>query len=169
MTKTISIGVVIILLAAAAYFLLAPQPVANTTPGVSQEPSQEPVSNTSMMRAEENMVVVMEQKPGTAVIGSVVLKEPGYLVIHADQNGAPGAILGSSALLKAGESSDVKVVLSRASKHGEKLHAMLHNEKGGNTTFSAAEDTAVQSSLGGPISGWFDISQDASADIPVSI
>jgi hypothetical protein len=169
MTKTLGFGVLIILVAAAAYFLLAPQPVANTAPDASEGTSQEPVSNTSMMRVEENMVVVMEQKPGTTVIGTVVLKEPGYLVIHADQNGTPGAILGSSALLQAGENTNVKVTLTRASKDGEKLHAMLHNEKNGNATFNASEDTAVQSSLGGPISGWFDISENASADIPISI
>lgn len=116
------------------------------------------------------MVVVSEQRPGRTVTGSIiVLAAPGYLVIHEDNNGDAGAILGSSALLKAGENTDVNVTLSRAAKDGETLHAMLHFEKGGNTTFAAAEDTPVPSSLGGPISGWFLITAEASTDLPVSI
>ncbi len=127
-------------------------------------------STTVGMRAEENMVVVSEQRPGTSITGSLMyLATSGYLVIHEDNVGEPGAILGSSALLQAGESSNVPVTLSRATRDGEKLHAMLHFEKGGNATFTAAEDTPVPSRLGGPISGWFEISSDASADTPISI
>lgn len=126
--------------------------------------------NTAGMRAEENAVVVNEQKPGTAVIGSLVyLASPGYLVIHEDRNGEPGAILGASALLSAGEHTNVAVTLSRAARDGETLHAMLHAEMGGNAKFSAAEDTPVQSRLGGPISGWFVISIDATGPVPVAI
>jgi hypothetical protein len=111
----------------------------------------------------------MEQKPGRSVTGSIVyLAAPGYLVIHEDNNGEPGAILGSSALLPAGESTGIQVALSRESKDGETLHAMLHFEKGGNATF-ATEDTPVPSRLGGPISGWFEISSEAATDTPIVI
>lgn len=154
----------VIVLGVGAYLFLAPQPVNN----VNYEP--EISDNSSAMRAEENMIVVSEQRPGTIVTGSIIyLAAPGYLVIHEDLNGAPGAILGASALLSAGESTDVKVTLSRAAKDGETLHAMLHFEKGSNTTFSAAEDTPVPSRLGGPISGWFEVSTDAPLDVPISI
>lgn len=162
-----SIGIAIILLAAAAYFLLAPQPVANTT---SEPEASGDTSNDSAMRAEENMLVVSEQRPGGTVTGSIIyLASPGYLVIHEDNNGEPGAILGASALVQAGESTEVKVTLSRASKDGETLYAMLHREMGANTTFTAAEDMPVQSSLGGPLMGWFEVSTDAPIDVPISI
>jgi len=167
MTKTISILVVLIILGVGTYFLLSPQPVdqINPEPYVSGENS-----NTSAMRAEENMVAVFEQRPGTVVAASLIsLAAPGYLVIHEDNNGAPGTILGASAFLQAGESSNVNVTLSRAMQDSERLHAMLHFEKGGNTTFSAGEDTPVPSSLGGPISGWFEVSSEASLDVPISI
>ena len=125
---------------------------------------------TSGLRVEENAVVVSEQKPGTTVTGSLVyLRAPGYLVIHEDNKGEPGAILGASALEPAGKSTNVKVVISRASIDSETLHAMLHFEKAGNSTFSGSEDPPVQSSLGGPVSGWFEISADAPGDIPISI
>lgn len=149
------------------YFLATPM---NDGLGDNPEEEMNTDSNTSAMRAEENMVVVSEQRPGNTVTGSVIhLAAPGYLVIHEDDNGEPGAILGASALLPAGENTDVKVMLARISKDGETLHAMLHFEKGGNTTFAAAEDTPVPSTLGSPISGWFEISKDASADAPISI
>lgn len=121
-------------------------------------------------RAEENMVVVSEQRPGANITGSlIVLAAPGYLVIHEDTNGEPGAILGTSALVRAGENTNVQVKLSRPARDKETLHAMLHFEKGGNTAFAATEDTPVPSSLGGPISGWFLISSEASMDLPVSM
>lgn len=140
---------------------------------------QEPVSGTQTsgsdntsagMRAEENAVVATEQRPGnTVTISTVFLAAPGFVVIHEDEDGAPGAILGSSALLQAGESAEVVVTLSRASKDGERLHAMLHNDTDASGAFSGAADIPVPSRLGGPISGWFEISANAGTQPPVSI
>ncbi|MEK7509100.1 MAG: hypothetical protein AAB605_00120 [Patescibacteria group bacterium] len=167
MTKTLGILAALIILAVGGYFFFAPLPANDYG---NSEPAPEASGDSSAMRAEENMVVVSEQRPGMSVTGSIVyLAAAGYLVIHEDGNGSPGAILGASALLPAGESSNVRVTLSRAARDGETLHAMLHFEKGGNTTFSAAEDTPVQSVLGGPISGWFEVSSDAPLDVPISI
>lgn len=127
-------------------------------------------TDSSAMRAEENMIVVMEQRPGNTITASqVYLAAPGFVVIHEDTNGAPGAIIGSSALLQAGESSDIKITLSRATKNGEKLHAMLHNDTDANGKFSATADKAVESRLGGPIEGWFEISSDASINPAITI
>lgn len=133
----------------------------------STRPAAENTDTSSAMLAEESAVVVMEQKPGTSVTASlIVLKSPGFLVIHEDNNGAPGAILGASALLQAGESSMVEVALSRATRDGESLHAMLHTDADASGAFSASSDTPVQSKLGGPISGWFLISASASEKPP---
>jgi len=168
MNKAAALLIAIVLLGAAAYYFLAAS--ANDSLGGNPEEEVNTDSNASAMRAEENMVVVSEQKPGVSIHGSlIVLAAPGYLVIHEDKDGEPGAILGASALLQAGESSNVPVTLSHAARDGETLHAMLHFEKGGNTTFAAAEDTPVPSRLGGPISGWFEVSSEGSIDIPISI
>lgn len=147
----------VIVLALIGYYLYS-----NTQPS-----STENTDTSSTMLAEESAVVAMEQKPGTSVTASlIVLKSPGFLVIHEDNNGAPGAILGASALLQAGESKNVDVTLSRAARDGERLHAMLHADADANGTFSASSDTPVLSSLGGPISGWFEISSSASEQLP---
>ncbi|PIR84041.1 hypothetical protein COU18_01385 [Candidatus Kaiserbacteria bacterium CG10_big_fil_rev_8_21_14_0_10_51_14] len=162
MNKVLVIGA-IVLVAAGGYYL-----VSNTWSSPAETSNED--TSASGMRTEENMAVVLEQRPGTTITGSLIyLAAPGYLVIHEDTNGESGAILGSSAFLPAGESSNVPVTLSRATRDGEKLHAMLHFEKGGNTTFTVAEDSPVPSRLGGPISGWFEISSDASINTPVSI
>lgn len=166
-TKSLIGIAALIILAAGAYFY------SNDTGargGNGIDPNSELGLTTSGMRAEENMVVVVEQKPGTGVIGSIIhLAAPGYLVIHEDMGGEPGAVIGSSTLLPAGESTGVMVALTRASKDGETLYAMLHFEKGGNTTFSAPEDTPVPSILGGSIHGIFEISADAPTDTPAVI
>lgn len=161
--KSLIILLILTLIGIGGYFFLySPEQTASRS-GIEE------MNTSSSLRAEENMVVVMEQRPGTTVTGMVHLAAPGYLVVHADANGAPGAILGASRLLPAGDSSNVQVTLSRAMKEGETHHAMLHFERGENTTFSAAEDTPVPSALGGPISGWFEVSNDATVDVPISI
>lgn len=165
MSKNLIIGAALIIVAVIGFFLYS----STETPIPTN--TNEDSSNTSAgMRAEENMVVVSEQRPGISITGSlIVLAAPGYLVIHEDKDGAPGAILGASALLAAGENSTVQVRLSRSTRDGETLHAMLHFEKGDNVTFAASEDTPIQSRLGGSISGWFLISSEAPLDVPISI
>lgn len=166
MNKLVIVLIVIIGLAGAYYYFGGG---INSSVSGTQDESQMSSDTSSAMRVEDNAVVVLEQRPGTTVRGTVFLAAPGYLVIHEGAGGKPGAILGASALLRAGENSNVNVTLSRAMQEGETLHAMLHFEKGGNTTFSAAEDTPVPSSQGGPISGWFEVSADASIDAQISI
>ena len=136
----------------------------------SQEEVSEDTNTVSGMRAEENAVVVSEQRPGNTVTGSAIyLAAPGFLVIHEDTDGQPGTILGASALLQAGENTNVPVTLSRASEEGETLYAMLHTDADANGSFDATIDIPVESILGGPIHGWFEISASASGNVPVSI
>lgn len=162
-TKYLVALAVIVVVGGGAYYFLG------TVGGISDDDDSD-TSTTAGMQVEENMVVVAEQKPGTSITGSrIILAAPGYLVIHEDNNGVAGAMLGASSLLPAGENTNVSVALSREVRDGEKLHAMLHFEKGNNQTFVAAEDTPVPSRLGGAISGWFEISSSASVNVPISI
>lgn len=122
------------------------------------------------MLAEKNAVVVNDQKPGTSIVGSIVyLENSGFLVIHEDMNGAPGRILGASALLPSGENENIRVTLAKQVKDGETLHAMLHADSDGDGKFQASTDTPVQSMIGGPIHGTFRISTQAQENIPVSL
>ncbi|RJQ33764.1 hypothetical protein C4568_03885 [Candidatus Parcubacteria bacterium] len=169
MNTKLIVGLVAVLLVALGGYYLVTDNTSAPTENMPPESMNEPTTSAGM-RAEENMIVVNEQKPGAAVTASaVVLADTGFVVIHEDTNGAAGAILGASALLQAGESMQVPVSLSRATVNGEKLHAMLHADTDGNGTFDAAIDMPVQSRMGGALEGWFEINAEAPDLIPVSI
>jgi len=141
-----------------------------TSPRGEEAPNPDSNANVSGMLAEDNAVVAMEQRPGnTVTVSAVYLAEPGYVVIHESADGAPGAILGASALLSAGENRNVVVTLNRAALEGEELNAMLHTDADADGSFSASTDIPVESRLGGPINGWFLVTVSASEDVPVSI
>ncbi len=161
MNKTIAALAVLIIVAGGVYWYM-------TRPEGANEPVQ--TDTSSGMRAEENMIVIQEQRPGNTVTASQVhFAEPGFIVIHEDVDGAPGTIIGSSSLLPAGESSQIKITLTKSVADGAKLHAMLHSDTDNSGTFSASSDREVQSRLGGAIDGWFDVSSNASENPPLTI
>lgn len=161
--NTIVVLIVVLVISGAGWYLY-------TSPSEEGIPNSNPSANVSGMLAEDNAVVAMAQKPGSTVtVSAVYLAEPGYVVIHESAEGAPGAILGASALLSAGENRNVVVVLSRAALEGEELNAMLHTDADGEGVFDASVDTPVESILGGPINGWFQVTVSASENVPVSI
>jgi len=67
-------------------------------------------------------------KDDMVTVAQVVSNGPGWIVIHADKNGAPGPVLGYSAV-KDGENADVAVKLA-AEGRTETLYAMLHTDAG---------------------------------------
>jgi hypothetical protein len=126
-------------------------------------------STVSGMRVEDNAVAAFDQKSGeTVTVSQVYLAQPGYVVVHEDAAGSPGAIVGTSALLPAGQSDSVVVQLSRESVEGERLYAMVHLEANNDGTFSAA-DAPAPSTLGGPIMGTFMISSEAQSPVDVTL
>ena len=70
---------------------------------------------------------------GTVTVDRVVSDGPGWIVIHADNNGAPGAVLGHSAVAD-GENSDVMVEIDTENAT-ETLYAMLHADLGTEGTY----------------------------------
>jgi hypothetical protein len=81
-------------------------------------------------------ITVSGQTPGNAVtIDSVTLTEPGFIAIHTDQSGKPGPVIGNSDLLPAGTFTGTSVKLTRRSKNGETLYAMLHTDVNGNGVY----------------------------------
>ena len=106
-------------------------------------PSPSPVSNESLVPGAKNAVAVSDYTLGKTVsVASVLLQKPGYVMIHEDDRGNPGKIIGTSKLLLAGESTNVVVNLTRASKEGEELYAMLHLDDG-DGKFNATTDSPV--------------------------
>lgn len=75
-------------------------------------------------------VTVSDQaiQDNTVTIASVVSSGPGWLVVHADANGAPGPVLGQTAVVD-GENTNVVVTLA-AEGRTDTLYAMLHTDAG---------------------------------------
>lgn len=80
---------------------------------------------------------------GTVTIDEVVSSGPGWLVIHAESESAPGPVIGHAAV-DDGENTDVVVEID-ASSATQTLYAMLHTDAGvvGEYEFPG-EDTPVQ-------------------------
>ena len=129
-----------------------------------------PTDITSGMRFGKNAITSQVQRPGKSVnISKVYLAVPGYVVIYADTNGEDTPVLGSSALLPAGESSNVTVPISRATTDGETLWSVLHIEANGDAKFNVDVDIEVQDDLGESISSYFEIKTNAQENASITL
>lgn len=112
---------------------------------------------------DKNAIYVMAQLPSDAVAVEVVrLERSGFVVIHEDVAGVPGAILGTSGLLRAGETENpASITLSRVTKDGETIFAMLHLDDG-DGVFDAAKDKPAEDQMsGGPVMMIVEVRADA--------
>lgn len=132
------VGVIIAVTAGATFFLLG---------GVKPPDTG---GNSSGLIVGKNAIYVAEQVPSKTVSVAVVhLEAPGFVVIHEDTAGVPGAILGISVLLPAGETKGpVLISLSRMTKDDETIYAMLHLDDG-DGVFDAGGDKPAKDLMGG--------------------
>ena len=135
----------------------------STMPSSSSSPA-------SGLRVGSNAIYVPDQAPASTVtLGFVLFARPGFVVIHGDAGEKPGAILGASALMKAGETGSAGLItLSRETKDGEELYAMLHQDDG-DGMFDAAKDLPVRDQSGNSIMMQFGIERDAAAPGGISL
>jgi len=110
-------------------------------------------------------IFVANQRPGRFVnVGRATLSKKGYVAIHQEEAGAPGAIIGFSSLLNAVESKNFSVTLNRKSVAGESFYAMIHWDNGSGA-FNPSEDTAATDKDGNIVMVKFMISESASEPI----
>ncbi|MDM8528878.1 hypothetical protein QUF58_11815 [Anaerolineales bacterium HSG24] len=88
-------------------------------------------------------VTVTEQviTDGSVTVASVVSLGAGWIVIHADEAGTPGAVIGQAAVV-AGENSNVVVTID-ATAATDTLYAILHEDVGTEGTYEADVDVPV--------------------------
>lgn len=84
-------------------------------------------------------ISVEEDSADTITLSSFTLAEAGYVVVHEDSDGAPGAVIGSSEYLEAGAHTDVEVTLDRDLEADEVIWPMLHTEGSDNETYDGIE------------------------------
>ena len=97
-----------------------------------------------MTRAEDQLA------GRSARVTSVTLEREGWVVIHEDTEGRPGAILGA-AWLPAGSHENVEVNLLRGMEAGRRYYAILHHEVNDGSEshlFDLAKDLPMQDAEG---------------------
>lgn len=126
---------------------------------VDQTPTTTPATQTVA-----NRVVMSDQNPGDVVyLSSVQLAAPGWVVIHKDNKGTPGAVIGSM-YFPAGTNPGNKITLSQPLLDGGLYYAMLHSDDG-DKKFDASKDLPLLDSKGGMIMQSFRASLGASSEI----
>ena len=110
-------------------------PTATVAPQATATEMAAPTATAAMAEtpttaAVTPSVTVADQavQNGTVTIAKVVSSGPGWLVVHADNNGAPGTVIGHTAV-KDGENDNVVVQIDMA-KATPVLYAMLHKDAG---------------------------------------
>ncbi|MCA9353696.1 hypothetical protein KC842_02385 [Candidatus Nomurabacteria bacterium] len=112
---------------------------------------------------EENAVILADQKPGmAATVSYAKLAQPGFIIIYkTDTETNTKKVVGTSALLPAGENFNVEVTLTEETTSGDSISAELTADDG-DGEYSEETDTPV---LDGEeaVSSDGEISEDAPA------
>lgn len=98
---------------------------------------------------------------GTVTIPKIILSNDGWIVIHIDNSGVPGEIIGQTAVA-AGTHNDVKVTVN-ADKVTPVLHAMVHVDAGnkGKFEFPGADVPVTANSVA--VTGSFQVTKPAAS------
>ncbi|HEX2906211.1 MAG TPA: hypothetical protein VHO69_05080 [Phototrophicaceae bacterium] len=108
-----------------------------------------PIWTTPHIRLSEQAVTTDDAGNSVIVVDSALSAGPGFVVIHADDNGAPGAVLGFAPLAD-GANPDVSVTLDQGTVTPV-VWAMLHTDAGTEGEFEADADVPVTDANGDPI------------------
>lgn len=96
------------------------------------QPAQPEAAPTEILppTGVEPSVTVHDQDviAGTVTAAEVISDRAGWIVIHADESGAPGPVIGHTAV-EAGSNEDVAIEIDAGSAT-ERLYAMLHEDAG---------------------------------------
>jgi len=113
-------------------------------------------------------VTVSDQpiKDDTVTIAKVVSNGPGWLVVHADKNGAPGPVLGETAVAD-GENTNVVVKLATEGRT-ETLYAMLHTDAGTVGAYEFPGDDKPVSVDGKVITPAFKVASEQPTTLPTT-
>lgn len=112
---------------------------------------------------EVNRVVIGDQFPGNVVfLQSVQLANGGWVAIHKDNAGKPGAVIGSMYFDKGINTG--KITLTQSTVDGGIYYAMLHTDDG-DKVFSETKDEPLKDSKGAVIMRIFRASAEVTAGI----
>ena len=122
-----------------------------------------PIVDNSNNPTEVNRIIMTDQFPGNVVyIGSVTLAKGGWVEIHKDDAGKPGAIIGSTYF--AAGINPGKITLTSPTVEGGIYYAMLHSDDG-DKKFDASKDLPLTDAKGNIIMKLFRASASVEAGI----
>lgn len=118
---------------------------------------------TETSTQEVNRIVMSDQYPGNVVyLSSVQLNKPGWVAIHKDNRGQPGAVIGM-AYFDSGINPG-KITLSQSTVEGGTYYAMLHSDDG-DKKFNESKDLPLKDSRGNVIMKIFHASASVGSEI----
>ncbi len=104
--------------------------LAPTTTTTALEPEAPPTGPSSLTFEGQ------DSDGSSIVVASVSLPASGFIAVHADADGSPGAIIGHSELLPAGESTNVVVTLDEPLTASATLWPMVHIDIDGDGVYT---------------------------------
>ena len=148
MNKQTSIALIIIVLALAIVGIMALQ--KKSIPATNQNTNTSQNMGSMGMMVDNNSIAVGAQGENNMLTASMlVITDPGFVVVHEDNNGQPGKVIGVSRLVGPGMVHNVGITLSRTAVKGEKLYVMLHKDNGDKTYTDV--DSPIVGKTGDPI------------------
>lgn len=110
-----------------------------------------------------NRIVMSDQYPGNIVyLSSVQFENGGWVVIHRDNAGQPGAIIGQTYFEKG--INPGRITLTQPTVEGGTYYAMLHSDDG-DKRFDATKDLPLKDSAGNIIMKIFRAAASVGAEI----
>src|SRR3989338_4693352 len=132
--KIVAIVLVIIIVAAAALYVIQRRnaTVPSVTLSTNYHRAKPEVKTAPPGEAGKNTLTMETQKPNSSVTVQEVsfADTAGYVVIHKDEDGRPGLIIGHSALLHIGNSQNTVITLTTPLVDKNSYFAMLHKDNG---------------------------------------
>lgn len=117
------VGIIVVLLVVISFAVLRTR-----LPQIGRVSTPTP---TPIAQATRDEVAVSTHTPAkTAVIDKATLQKNGFVVIHEEQEGVAGGIIGASSLLSTGTHENITVDLVRKSLENEKLFAIVYYDNG---------------------------------------
>lgn len=102
--------------------------------------------------AGKTVIFLSGQTAGSGAINITLaaLAQSGYVIIHKEENGQPGTIIGASALLTAGSHENVEIAPNFPLVAGEAYYAMIHFDDS-DGFYLVDNDLPARDSQGNPI------------------
>jgi hypothetical protein len=104
------------------------------TPETPETASPSPTAARDTAPAGPLVRVSDQPAEGSVTVSEVSVAAAGFVVIHRDESGVPGAVLGHTPV-EAGTTTDVVVMLDEPVAAGDVLWAMLHTDEGASGTY----------------------------------